>query len=80
MSWLPAHGLDHVADAILVIDEPDEVERRLRCPPGAGGRTIERSWRRPAELAKGWPEAYLTPRAWKAAAARRSDPGARLGA
>jgi transcription-repair coupling factor (superfamily II helicase) len=62
----PATGLDHVGDAILVIDEPDEVASAFAA---LQAQATERSGEleAAAELAKGWPEAYLAPRAWKTA-------------
>jgi transcription-repair coupling factor (superfamily II helicase) len=61
-----AYGLDHVADAIVIIDEPDEVEAAfdaLQAQASERSTELEAA----AELARGWPDAYLGPRAWKAA-------------
>ena len=66
----PATGVDHVGDAILVIDEP-----ATSAPPSTAlqAQADERSSELEAagELAKGWPDAYLSPRDWKAVCTQR---------
>ncbi|HEY8168705.1 MAG TPA: CarD family transcriptional regulator, partial [Candidatus Limnocylindrales bacterium] len=61
----PASGVDHIAGAILVIDEPDEVAAAfdaLQAQATERAGELESA----AELAKGWPVAYLGQRDWKA--------------
>jgi transcription-repair coupling factor (superfamily II helicase) len=64
----PATGLDHLGEAIWVLDEPadvDEAARTLRAQ--ADERAAELATAE--ELPRGWPDAYLAPRAWKQALA-----------
>ncbi|MET1232974.1 MAG: transcription-repair coupling factor [Candidatus Limnocylindrales bacterium] len=61
-----AYGFDHTTDAIVVIDEPDEVEAAFDALQ-AQARERSMELEAAAELARGWPDAYLAPRAWRAA-------------
>ena len=75
----PATGIDHVGDAILVIDEPADVappSTPCRLKPSERSSELEAA----GELAKGWPDAYLSPRGWKAALHDGTNARARLGA
>ncbi len=62
----PATGVDHVGDAIWLLDEPGDVDQ-------AAGLLWEQATERrheleeSGELPPGWPEAYLDHRAWQRA-------------
>ncbi|MGH2406558.1 MAG: transcription-repair coupling factor, partial [Candidatus Limnocylindrales bacterium] len=67
----PASALDHLGDAILVIDEPGDVQAaftalRAQADERAGDLVAA------GDLPKAWPDAYVPPRTWKStlAAAR----------
>ncbi len=62
----PATGLDHLGEAIWVVDEPDEVAAAAEA---LWGQADERAADLEAagELPRGWPSAYVPPRAWRAA-------------
>ncbi|CAN5684820.1 transcription-repair coupling factor [soil metagenome] len=60
----PATALDHLADEILLLDEPAEV---LAAAEFLWSQADERraELERAGELPKGWPSAFPEPRAWK---------------
>ena len=62
----PATGLDHLGQAIIVIDEPADVAAAFA---GLRAQADERAGELEAagELPRGWPDAYVAPRTWKAA-------------
>ena len=60
----PASGLDHLGDAIWLVDEPadvDDVAQTLWAQADERRTELERG----GLLPKGWPDAYPTPRGWK---------------
>ncbi|MBA2569553.1 MAG: DEAD/DEAH box helicase, partial [Chloroflexi bacterium] len=60
----PSTALDHLGDAIWLVDEPgdvDEVADTLWSQADERRAELERA----GELPKGWPEAYPAPRDWK---------------
>jgi transcription-repair coupling factor (superfamily II helicase) len=64
----PASALDHLGDAILIIDEPGDVAgvfETLRAQADERAGDLEAA----GELAHGWPDVYVPPKAWKAALA-----------
>ena len=63
----PATGLDHVGDAILVIDEPADVGAAFEASCRPRPTNDRASWKRPASWPRAGPSAYLSPRGWKAA-------------
>ncbi|MGZ3632437.1 MAG: transcription-repair coupling factor, partial [Candidatus Limnocylindrales bacterium] len=64
----PATGLDHLGEAIWVVDEPDDVAAAAQ---GLWAQADERAADLEAagELPRGWPPAYLPPRGWRSALA-----------
>jgi len=64
----PASALDHLGEAILIIDEPADVATAfaaLRAQADERAGDLEAA----GELAHGWPDVYVPPRTWKAALA-----------
>ncbi len=60
----PATALDHLGDAIWLVDEPgdvDDVADSLWAQADERRAELERA----GELSRGWPDAYPTPRDWK---------------
>src|SRR5262249_55888041 len=60
----PSTALDHLDDAIWLIDEPGDVEQTaafLQSQAAERRSELERS----DQLIKGWPAAYPEPREWK---------------
>ena len=74
----PATALDHVGDAIWVLDEPGDVDHAAET---LWGQADERAAELVAagELSRAWPSVYLEPRVWRAAPPRGPHPGAALG-
>ena len=62
----PATGLDHLGDAIWLVDEPGDVAQaaELLWEQAAERR---RELEEAGEVPAGWPDAYLDPRAWRRA-------------
>ena len=62
----PATGVDHVGEALWLVDEPAEVAQAAEFLWAQAGERRE-ELEAAGELPPGWPDAYLAPRAWRSA-------------